>query len=40
MRNSREDIREKGYDYPLKAELGVKWIPQKTYATYFPLRQL
>ncbi len=24
-------IRENGYDYPVKAELGVKWIPQKTY---------
>ena len=24
-------IRENGYDYSVKAELGVKWIPQKTY---------
>lgn len=24
-------LRENGYDYPVKAELGVKWIPQKTY---------
>lgn len=24
-------IQEKGYDYSVKAELGVKWIPQKTY---------
>jgi stage II sporulation protein R len=24
-------IRENGYEYPAKAELGVKWIPQKTY---------
>ena len=24
-------MREKGYDYPAKAELGVKWIPKKTY---------
>lgn len=24
-------IRENGYDYPVSAELGVKWIPQKTY---------
>ena len=24
-------ILENGYDYPVKAELGVKWIPQKTY---------
>lgn len=24
-------VRENGYDYPVKAELGVKWIPQKTY---------
>lgn len=24
-------IRENGYQYPVKAELGVKWIPQKTY---------
>ncbi len=24
-------IRENGYDYSVRAELGVKWIPQKTY---------
>jgi stage II sporulation protein R len=24
-------IQENGYDYPVSAELGVKWIPQKTY---------
>lgn len=24
-------IRNNGYDYPVAAELGVKWIPQKTY---------
>jgi len=24
-------IRENGYDYSVKAELGIKWIPQKTY---------
>jgi len=24
-------IQENGYDYTVKAELGVKWIPQKTY---------
>lgn len=24
-------IRENGYDYSVKAELGVRWIPQKTY---------
>mgnify|MGYP000948649300 CR=1 FL=1 len=24
-------IRENGYQYPVKAELGVKWIPQKAY---------
>ena len=24
-------IRENGYDYPVKAELGIKWIPQKSY---------
>ena len=24
-------LRENGYDYPVRAELGVKWIPQKTY---------
>ena len=24
-------IRESGYEYPVKAELGVKWIPQKAY---------
>ncbi|HWQ79979.1 MAG TPA: stage II sporulation protein R, partial [Anaerovoracaceae bacterium] len=24
-------IQENGYQYPVKAELGVKWIPQKTY---------
>lgn len=24
-------VKENGYDYPVKAELGVKWIPEKTY---------
>lgn len=24
-------VRENGYDYPVNAEFGVKWIPQKTY---------
>ncbi len=24
-------LRENGYEYPVKAELGVNWIPQKTY---------
>lgn len=24
-------VAENGYDYPVKAELGVKWIPQKSY---------
>lgn len=24
-------IRDNGYEYPVKAELGVKWIPQKSY---------
>lgn len=26
-------VREKGYDYPVKAEFGVKWIPKKTYGS-------
>jgi stage II sporulation protein R len=24
-------VREEGYDYPVKAEFGVRWIPKKTY---------
>lgn len=24
-------VKENGYDYPVKAELGVRWIPQKSY---------
>lgn len=30
-KTAEEVVRENGYDYPVKAELGVRWIPQKSY---------
>lgn len=30
-KKAQDIVKEKGYDYDVKAELGVRWIPEKTY---------